>query len=82
MAVYTGNLEPLQSDDEDVLLKKTAQLLYNAWGGGVAGGGFTSGAGVPSGGADGDAYLRTTNLYLYLNISGTWTIVGQLVPVS
>lgn len=43
---------------------------------------FTSGAGAPSGGADGDWYLRTSNLYLYQRISGVWTALMQGVPVT
>lgn len=42
---------------------------------------FTSGAGTPSGGADGDWYLRTSNLYFYHRISGVWTPLCQGVPV-
>lgn len=42
---------------------------------------FTVGSGAPSGGADGDVYLRTSNLHLYLKSSGVWTAQGQLVPV-
>ena len=43
---------------------------------------FSSGAGAPAGGSAGDAYIDSTSKYFYLNIAGTWTIMGQLVPVA
>lgn len=38
-------------------------------------GDFTSGTGTPSGGSDGDFYLRTTTSQLYKKSSGTWSVV-------
>lgn len=36
---------------------------------------WTSGSAVPSGGSDGDYYLRTTNYDVYLKTSGTWSVL-------
>jgi len=43
----------------------------------LAGGGatFSSGAGAPSGGNNGDGYIRTSNCAFYLKIAGVWTIL-------
>ena len=49
-----------------------------AWVASSGGSSFTSGAAVPTGGNDNDAYLRTTNKALYQNIAGVWTILGYL----
>ena len=47
----------------------------------ATGGVFTTGADAPSGGSDGDWYLRSSNLNLYFKSSGSWASTGQLVPV-
>jgi hypothetical protein len=39
---------------------------------------WSSGSGVPTGGADGDFYLRTSNGDVYENINGVWTVVDNL----
>ena len=42
---------------------------------GTNGATWTSGSTVPSGGSDGDYYLRTTNYDVYLKTSGTWSVL-------
>jgi hypothetical protein len=42
---------------------------------GANGATFTSGSSVPTGGADGDFYLRDTNGDIYRKISGIWTVI-------
>lgn len=45
---------------------------------GADGSQLTAGSGAPSGGADGDFYIRTSNLHFYKKITGTWTDQGNL----
>jgi hypothetical protein len=45
---------------------------------GTDGATWSQGAGVPSGGVDGDFYLRTTNYDVYQKIGGTWTVIGNI----
>lgn len=40
---------------------------------------WTSGAGAPSGGADGDLYLRTSNGDVYQRAAGVWSVIVNLV---
>lgn len=39
---------------------------------------WTSGAGAPAGGADGDFYLRTSNGDVYSKLAGVWSVVDNL----
>lgn len=39
---------------------------------------WSYGSAVPTGGYDGDFYLRTTNDDLYQKLAGTWTVVANL----
>lgn len=61
----------------------TRWQLVAGWpvGGGVAGV-WSSGAGVPTGGSDGDFYLRTSNSDVYEKIAGVWTVVDNLTGAT
>lgn len=39
---------------------------------------LTTGTVVPTGGANGDLYIRTTNYDLYKNTAGTWAVIGNI----
>lgn len=43
---------------------------------------WTSGAGAPTGGADDDLYLRTSNYDLYKKIAGVWTVIGNILGAT
>lgn len=45
---------------------------------GAAGATWSSGSGVPSGGADGDFYLRTSNDDVYKKVSGSWGVIANI----
>lgn len=55
---------------------KTTSLLFANLS--TTGPSVTWGSGVPSGGVDGDVYIRTTGL-IYVRNSGTWKVVGGSV---
>jgi len=45
---------------------------------GVDGATWLTGSGVPSGGVDGDLYLRTSNGDVYKRVSGSWGVIGNI----
>lgn len=45
---------------------------------GPRGSSISAGSGAPSGGNDGDLYVRTSNGDLYAKASGTWSVVGNI----
>jgi len=49
---------------------------------GSGGSGFTYGAGEPSGGADGDYYIRTDATQIWYNNGGTWEVTLSLTPLQ
>jgi hypothetical protein len=56
------------------------ELIGDITGGG--GSGFTYGAGEPSGGADGDYYIRTDATQIWYNNGGTWEVTLSLTPLQ
>lgn len=56
------------------------ELIGDITGGG--GSGFTYGAGEPSGGADGDYYIRTDATQVWYNNGGTWEVTLSLTPLQ
>jgi hypothetical protein len=46
---------------------------------GTNGASWSSGTAVPTGGNDGDFYLRTTTSDVYKKITGTWTIIANIL---
>lgn len=81
--------------DGDFYVNTSATTIYGpktagAWGSptsligpagtnGTNGATWTSGTAVPSGGVNGNYYLRTSNGDVYLRSSGTWSVVANLV---
>ena len=49
---------------------------------GADGATWSSGSGVPSGGVDGDFYLRESNYDVYKKIAGTWTVVVNIKGIQ
>ena len=45
---------------------------------GTNGATWSQGSGAPTGGVNGDFYLRTSNSDVYQNISGTWTVIANI----
>lgn len=45
---------------------------------GAAGSSFTYGSGAPSGGANGDMYLRTSSYDMYYRSGGSWSVIGNV----
>lgn len=53
--------------------------MTQAWyGRGPKGASISAGSGAPSGGSDGDMYVRTSNGDLYSRAAGTWSVVGNI----
>jgi hypothetical protein len=77
--VFVLDVSDTTQDPSGTLKRISAEDVLSLGGGG-SGNSNSSGSGAPSGGNNGDLYLRTSNLHVYMKISGVWTDMGQLVP--
>ena len=72
-----------QAAVEAGLFEAIATGIYGFSGGGGGGGGaWSHGSGVPSGGSDGDYYLRTTNGDVYARAAGVWSVVANILGAT
>jgi len=74
----TGNVPTNTTYWDPVALKGDAGSNGTNGIDGTNGSTIATGSGAPSGGNDGDLYIRTSNYDLYKRITGTWTVIGNV----